>query len=192
MIRFLACSDNQKAKPTDKKDKEDFDFRETVKAVVLVVLERCAAGLEYESDAYADIAKALDKEDFMDLMAPEHFEKVFKDYLDIKGDVQEPEVEEGHPLYNFQRFNNFLSACASADYKRPPPSRKELTTRVQSAAKKTQEQLKNAQSACDSKELKAHLKLFVKVLETLQGDIAGDRQLLYKQIDELVGDTPSE
>lgn len=180
-----------KVKSSEKKQDSELDFRETLKGTLIVVLERLAGTLEYESDAYLEIARTMEKDNFMDLMKPHYFDKFFREQFDLKEvEVKEPEVDESNALHEYQKFTYLLQAVKEADYKQPYPSRKDLAAGVQKAAKKTQDQLKAAIEACDggSSEMKKNLKFFVKVFEFLQGDIGGDNNVLYDNIDKLCGD----
>ena len=50
---------------------------------------------------------------YMELCAPQHFEKAFRDSLEIKK-IAEPEVERSNLAYEQQRFVNFMALCVYA------------------------------------------------------------------------------
>jgi len=162
------------------------DFRETLKAVLLLVLNRLVTALEYEQEGFLDLAVKRSKKNYMELIAPQHFEKLLRDLFDVDSvKPGSPEVDHSDPNYEQQRFMKLLEACEKADYRTPIPSIDKLVASVQKATKATQQELRDSAIASESSDLKIHLFFFAKALDVVAGDIAHHPELLYSNIDDM-------
>jgi len=184
------AEDSPKSSPRakDKGEKDgDFDFRETLRGVTCAVLEKLATSLEYESEALQEIAVNAGHAHYVDLLAPQYFEKALRDALDMKRvPEREPDCERSNLAYEQQKFANFVVAAAAAPFRSPPPSRREFAKRMQNAALKTQEALKSSAAQTTNADLKKDLGFFSRAFNFMQGDIASDgSQLLYQNIDKM-------
>src|SRR5690349_4573365 len=110
--------DSPKASPRSKEKDGDFDFRETLRGVTCAVLDRLAATLEMEGERFQELAVKLGYTHYMELCAPQHFEKVFRESLEMKK-VAEPEVERSNLAYEQQRFVNFVTKASTARWREP-------------------------------------------------------------------------
>jgi len=170
--------------PEDK-ESADFDFKETMKSVLLLILNRLLTALEYESEAFLDLAQKRSKKNYMDLLAPQHFEKVLRDAFDLDSvKPVEPELERSDLNYEQQRFFRILEACDKAPW-RSGVTRDKLVLAVQKAAKETQKELRDSAIQSQSSDLKIHLLFFAKALDVVNGDIANHPDLLYSNIDDI-------
>jgi len=170
--------------PEDK-ESADFDFKETLKSVLLLILNRLLTALEYESEAFLDLAQKRQKKNYMDLLAPQHFEKVLRDAFDLDAvKPVEPELDRSDINYEQQRFFRILEACEKAPY-RSGTTRDKLVAAVQKAAKDTQKELRDSAIQSQSSDLKIHLLFFAKALDVVNGDIANHPELLYSNIDDI-------
>jgi len=162
------------------------DFRETLKAVMILVLNRLVTALEYEQEGFLDLAVKRSKKNYMELIAPQHFEKLLRELFDVDSvKTGSPEVDQSDPNYEQQRFMKLLDACEKAEYKTPIPSVDKLVASVQKATKATQQELRDSAIASESSDLKIHLFFFAKALDVVTGDIASHPELLYSNIDDM-------
>jgi hypothetical protein len=163
----------------------DAEFRECLKLVTILILNRLATALEYEKEGFDDLRKVRRLASYMDLMAPKHFEGVFRELFDVS-DEKKAMVDAHHISYDQQRFVALLDACEKASFKDPLPSNKDIADRFQKAAKATQEELAKSATASDSSDLKIELNFFANCLDFLKGDIATNTDIIFEQIDKLV------
>jgi len=162
------------------------DFRETLKSVIVLILNRLVTALEYEQEGFLDLAVKRSKKNYMELIAPQHFEKVLRDLFDVDSvKPGQPEVDHSDPNYEQQRFMKLLEACEKASFRTPVPSSDKLVATVQKATKATQQELRESAIASDSSDLKIHLFFFAKALDVVAGDIASHPELLYSNIDDM-------
>jgi len=130
---------------------------------------------------------------YLDIMAPQHFEGVFREYLEI-GTVSTSSLPPSSASHAQENFRYFLQACRIAPYK-AAPTKAPLTASFQKACTATQTSLKACADAADASDLKLHLFFFINALNVMQGDIAGKSGMLHRNIDtftsgERVGDAP--
>jgi len=168
----------------EKDSKEiDADFREILRSGLCLILERLYTAVGYEADGYLDIVRKQGLDDIMDLVAPQHFETFFREHLEIK-DQQPSSLDEHHMNFKQDKALNFIQAVKVASWKNVVVSRKDMVQQAQTAAKRTQEQLKASCDACDSSDLKIHMQFFSAALDFLAGDITKD-SVLYDNIDRI-------
>jgi len=171
--------------PREDKESSDFDFKETVKSVLLLILNRLVTALEYEQEGFLDLAQKRNKKNYLELLAPHHFEKVLRDSFDLDTvKPAEPELDRGDPSYEQQRFFRILEACEKAPF-RPGVTRDKFVQSIQRATKETQKELRDSAIASQSSDLKIHLLFFAKALEVFGGDILSNPELLYTNIDDM-------
>jgi len=147
-------------------------------------LNRLVTALEYEQEGFMDLAVKRLKKNYMELIAPQHFEKLLRDLFDL-GTAKPalPEVDQSDPNYEQQRFMKLLDACEKAPWQSIPNDK--LVASVQKATKATQQELRESAIASDSSDLKIHLFFFAKALDIVTGDIASHPELLYSNIDDM-------
>jgi len=147
-----------KEKPTtqsEEKEGSDFDFRETLKAVVLLILDRLVTALEYEQEGFMDLAAKRSKKNYLELIAPQHFDKLLRETFDIDScPPAQPDVEQSDPNYEQQRYLRLIEACVKAPFRSPVPSGEKFATAIQKAAKLTQKELRESAISSDSSDLK--------------------------------------
>jgi len=162
------------------------DFRETLKTVILLVLNRLATALEYEQEGFSELSAKLEMKNYMQLCAPQHFEALIKETWDTdRSPPEKPDVPADHISYAQNKFMKLLEAAERADWRDPSISGQELTDRIQEATKATQKILRDSAIASNSSDLKIHLFFFAKCLDVVDGDIASHHELLYSNIDDL-------
>jgi len=170
--------------PEDK-ESADFDFKETMKSVLLLTLNRLVTALEYEQEGFLDLAQKRNKKNYMELIAPQYFEKVLRDAFDLDAvKPSEPELDRSDLNYEQQRFSRILEACEKAPW-RSGITRDKLVVSVQKATKDTQKELRDSAIQSQSSDLKIHLLFFAKALDVVNGDIAHHPDLLYSNIDDI-------
>jgi len=168
-------------------DKEvaDVDFKETLRAVLLLILNRLVTALEYEQEGFLDLAQKRGKRNYMELMAPQHFEKVLRETFDLDAvKPAEPELDRADINYEQQRFFRMVEACEKAPY-RSGTNREKLVGAVQKATKETQKELRDSAISSQSSDLKIHLLFFAKALDVVNGDILKNPELLYSNVDDI-------
>jgi hypothetical protein len=162
------------------------DFRETLKTVTILVLNRLATALEYEKEGFSELAAKLEMKNYMQLAAPQHFEAVIKETWDIdRCPPEKADVPADHMSFAQNKFIKLLEAAEKAEWRDPSISAQELTDRIQEAAKQTQKTLRDSAIASNSSDLKIHLFFFAKCLDVVDGEIATHFELLYSNIDDL-------
>jgi len=167
------------------KESSDFDFKETLKSVLLLILNRLATALEYEQEGFLDLAQKRSKKNYLELMAPQFLEKVLRDSFDLDTvKPAEPELERSDPSYEQQRFFRVLEACEKASF-RPGVTKDKFVQAVQKATKETQKELRDSAIQSQSSDLKIHLLFFAKALDVVTGDILSNPELLYSNIDDM-------
>jgi len=170
----------------EEKEASNTDFRETLKAVTILILNRLVTALEYEQEGFLDLATKRSKKNYMELIAPQHFEKFLRETFDVDSvKPGQPEVDSSDPNYEQQKFMKLLEACEKAPFRSPVPSPDKFATAVQKASKATQKELRESAIASDSSDLKIHLFFFAKALDVVDGDIVGHPELFYSNIDDL-------
>jgi len=176
-------------KPTTTQSEEkgsDFDFRETLKGVVLLILDRLVTALEYEQEGFMDLAAKRSKKNYLELIAPQHFDKLLRETFDIDSSPPaQPDVEQSDPNYEQQRYLRLIEACVKAPFRSPVPSGEKFATAIQKAAKLTQKELRESAISSDSSDLKIHLFFFAKALDVIDGDIISHHELLFSNIDDM-------
>jgi len=171
--------------PQEDKESSDFDFKETLKAVLLLILNRLVTALEYEQEGFWDLAQKRSKKNYMELLAPQHFEKVLRDSFDLDSvRPVDPELDRSDQSYEQQRFFRILEACEKAPF-RPGTSREKFVQNVQKATKETQKELRDSAIQSQSSDLKIHLLFFAKALDVVMGDIIAHPELLYSNVDDI-------
>jgi len=171
--------------PSEDKESSDFDFKETLKSVLLLILNRLVTALEYEQEGFLDLAQKRSKKNYLELLAPQHFEKVLRDAFDLDAvKPADPDLERSDPSYEQQRFFRILEACEKAPF-RSGVTRDKLVAAVQKATKETQKELRDSAIQSQSSDLKIHLLFFAKALDVVAGDIANHPELLYSNIDDI-------
>jgi len=171
--------------PQEDKESSDFDFKETLKSVLLLILNRLVTALEYEQEGFLDLAQKRSKKNYLELLAPQHFEKLLRDTFDLDAvKPAEPELERSDPSYEQQRFFRILEASEKAPF-RPGITRDKLIAAVQKATKETQKELRDSAIQSQSSDLKIHLLFFAKALDVVAGDIVNHPELLYSNIDDI-------
>jgi len=169
----------------DQKESSDFDFKETLKSVLLLILNRLVTALEYEQEGFLDLAQKRNKKNYLELLAPQHFEKVLRESFDLDTvKPADPELDRADPSYEQQRFFRVLEACEKASF-RPGVTRDKFVQAVQRATKETQKELRDSAIASQSSDLKIHLLFFAKALEVCGGDLVSNPDLLYSNIDDM-------
>jgi len=163
----------------------DAEFRDCLKLVTLLILNRLVTALEYEKEGFDDLRKVRRLNSYLDLIGPRHYEAVLRETFDIT-DEKKAQVDANHLSYEQQKFVSLLDACERAQFKEPIPSNKELVDRFQRAAKATQEELSKSATASDSSDLKIELNFFANCLDFCKGDITTNTELIFEQIDKLV------
>jgi hypothetical protein len=171
----------------------DDEFRLVLRDAALMVLDNLAKTLEYEKEGFAEVAQKRGLKNYFEIMAPQHFETVFKEYLDI-GPVAASSLPSTDPSFAQDNYRNFLKACRTANFKGSPP-RAPLAAAFQKACTATQGCLKACADAADASDLKLHLFFFINALNIMQGDIVAKPSLLFKNVDAFtsggrVGDAP--
>jgi len=173
------------AGPSEDKESSDFDFKETLKSVLLLILNRLVTALEYEQEGFLDLAQKRSKKSYMELLAPQHFEKVLRDAFDLDSvRPADPELDRSDINYEQQMFFRILEACEKAPW-RPGITREKLIQAVQKATKDTQKELRDSAIQSQSSDLKIHLLFFAKALDVVGGDIINHPELLYTNIDDI-------
>jgi len=120
----------------DAKDQAAVDFKVTLKAVILLVLNRLATALEYEKEGFMDLATKLEFKNYMQLAAPQHFEAVLKETWDLdKTPPEKPDLPADDISHAQNKFMKLLEAAEKADWRDPHLSPRELTERIQEAVK---------------------------------------------------------
>jgi len=171
--------------PKEDKGSSDSDFKETLKSVLLLILNRLVTALEYEQEGFLDLAQKRSKKNYLELMAPQFLEKVLRDSLDLDTvKPAEPELERSDPSYEQQRFFRILEACEKASF-RPGVTREKFVQAVQKATKETQKELRDSAIQSQSSDLKIHLLFFAKALDVITGDILSNPELLYSNIEDM-------
>ena len=168
------------------------DFRIVLRDVAIMVLDNLARALEYEKEGFHDVAIKRGMKNYLDIMAPQQFEAVFREFLDI-GPVTTSSLPPSSESYAQENFRYFLQACRSAPYK-GAPTRATLIPAFQKACTATQTSLKACADVAEASDLKLHLFFFINALNVMQGDIAKPG-MLHRNIDtftsgERVGDAP--
>lgn len=158
-----------------------------------MVLDNLARALEYEKQGFTEVAKKRGMKNYLEIMAPQNFEAVFREYLDI-GQVSTSSLPPSSASYAQENFRYLLAACRGAPYK-GSPTKAQLVASFQKACTATQNSLKVCADAADASDLKLHLFFFINALNIMQGDIASKPGSLYRNIDtftsgERVGDAP--
>jgi len=171
----------------------DDEFRLVLRDAAIMVLDNLAQTLEYEKEGFTEVAQKRGLKNYFDIMVPQHFEGVFREFLDV-GPVTASSLLSSDPNYPQENFRNFLKACRIANYK-GTPSRATVATAFQRACTATQASLKACADAADASDLKLHLFFFINALNIMQGDIVGKPGLLFKNVDAFtsggrVGDAP--
>jgi len=170
----------------DEKQGADVDFVETLRAVVLLILNRLVTALEYEQEGFLDLATKRSKKNYLDLMAPQHFDKLLRETFDLDAlRPADPEVEPSDPSYEQQRYIRLLETCERAPFRVPVPSADKFALAIQKASKATQKELRESAVASDSSDLKIHLFFFAKALDVVDGDIVSHHELLYSNVDDM-------
>jgi len=159
------------------------EWRETLRNVTILVLDRLLLALEYEKEGYSEIALKRGLKSYTDLAATKKIEEALNAILVIK-DVARPEVDESHMDYEYQRMNLFLKAAQQATFKDDNMSRDLIAKRVQDCSKAVQNELLESVRYADSSDLKIHLSFFGYSLDVLAGDIANPT-VLYQNIDRI-------
>lgn len=182
-----------KAEETSAGGESDADFRVMLRDAAIMILDNLARALEYEKEGFTDVARKRGLKNYLDIMAPQHFEGVFREYLEI-GQVSTSSLPPSSASYAQENFRYFLQACKTAPYK-SNPAKAPLTAVYQKACTATQTSLKACADAADASDLKLHLFFFINALNIMQGDIATKPGLLHRNIDtftsgERVGDAP--
>jgi len=168
----------------ESKESNDFDFKETLKSVLLLILNRLVTALEYEQEGFLDLAQKRHKNNYLELMAPQHFEKVLRDSFDLESvKPAEVELDRGDPSYEQQRFVRLVEACEKAPFRNLPRDR--FIQSIQKATKETQKELRDSAVASQSSDLKIHLFFFAKALDVIAGDLLSNPDLLYSNIDDM-------
>jgi hypothetical protein len=160
------------------------EFRECIKLVTLLILNRLVTALEYEKEGFDDLRKVRRLNTYMDLIGPKHFEGLFREVLDISGE-RKPIVDAKHISYEQQRYIAMLDACETAEF-RAGLSVKDIADRFQKAAKATQEELAKSAAASDSSDLKIELNFFGACLDFMKGDVGNNPELIFEQVDKMV------
>ena len=171
----------------------DSDFRIVLRDATVMILDNLARALEYEKEGFTEVAKKRAMKNYLEIMAPQHFESVFREYLDV-GSVPTSSLAPSSASYAQENFRYLLHACRGAPYK-SNPSKAAVAAAFQKACTATQTSLKACADAADASDLKLHLFFFINALNIMQGDIASKSGSLYRNIDtftsgERVGDAP--
>jgi hypothetical protein len=171
----------------------DDEFRLVLRDAALMVLDNLAQTLEYEKEGFSEVAHKRGLKSCFEIMAPQHFEAVLKEYLEV-GPVENSSLGASDPSFALDNFRNFLKACRTSNYK-GTPSKATLAEAFQKACTATQSSLKACADAADASDLKLHLFFFINALNIIQGDIVGKPGLLFKNVDAFtsggrVGDAP--
>jgi len=179
-----------KEKPTttqsEEKEGGDFDLRETLKAVVLLILDRLVTALEYEQEGFMDLAAKRSKKNYLELIAPQHFDKLLRETFDLDSTPPaQPDIDQSDPNYELQKYLKLIEACVKASFRSPVPSGEKFANSIQKAAKLTQKELRESAISSDSSDLKIHLFFFAKALDVVDGDIVSHHELLYSNIDDM-------
>jgi len=178
-------SQSQGGPQSDQKESSDVDFKETLKSVLLLILNRLVTALEYEQEGFLDLAQKRNKRNYLELLAPQHFEKVLRESFDLDAiKPVEPELDRADPSYEQQRFFRVLEACEKAPF-RPGVTRDKFVQAIQRATKETQKELRDSALASQSSDLKIHLLFFAKALDVCGGDLLSNPELLYSNIDDM-------
>jgi hypothetical protein len=181
----VAAATTSQDGPSEDKESSDFDFKETLKSVLLLILNRLVTALEYEQEGFLDLAQKRSKKNYLELLAPQHFEKVLRDSFDLDAvKPADPDLERSDPSYEQQRFFRILEACEKAPF-RPGVTRDKFVQAVQKATKETQKELRDSAIQSQSSDLKIHLLFFAKALDVVTGDIVNHPELLYSNIDDI-------
>jgi len=183
------------AAPSDRGSGVDADeeFRLVLRDASLLVLDSLAQTLDYEKEGFSEVARKRGLKSYLEIMAPQHFENVFREYLDV-GPVAASSLAVSDPSYLADSYRNFLKACRAANFK-GSPGRAGISVAFQKACTATQAGLKASADAADASDLKLHLFFFINALNIMQGDIVGNPGLLFKNVDAFtsggrVGDAP--
>jgi len=166
------------------------EWRETLRNVTILVLDRLLLALEYEKEGYSEVALKRGLKLYTDLAAFKKIEESLNAILIIK-DVQRPDVDEGHVDYDHQRMTLFLKAAQQARFKDDTMSRDVIAKRVQDCSKAVQNELLENVRYADSSDLKIHLSFFIHALDVLAGDIQNP-SVLYQNIDRIAIQDPSD
>jgi len=171
----------------------DAEFRLVLRDASNLVLDNLAQTLDYEIGGFSEVARKRGLKFYFEIMAPQHFEAVFKEYLDL-GAVPVSSLAPSDPSFAADSYRNFLKACRVSSFK-GSPSRAVLAGAFQKACTATQACLKASADAADASDLKLHLFFFINALNIMQGDIVGNPGLLFKNVDAFtsggrVGDAP--
>lgn len=162
----------------------DGDFRDTAKLLSLLILDRIVTILDGERDGYTKVAHKLGKANFLDIIAPHHFEKFLRDYFPMTG--REPPVPKDHIQYKAKKFLIAIQDAQDNDYRDPKPNRVELAKRLVEATKATRNELLLAVNACDNAHLRQYLQFFAKAMEYAATDeLVHHPSKIHEAVDEL-------
>src|SRR5689334_12686274 len=110
----------------------DAEYLETQKQVLLMVLERRATAMDHDADNFQEIARVLDKENFLNLMNVEAWSKLLTECFEMK-EPEEVDVGRNNLAYEQRKFVQLVRACETGQWKK---SRKDVSSKVKAAAKK--------------------------------------------------------
>mmetsp|Transcript_5649 Transcript_5649/g.10783 ORF Transcript_5649/g.10783 Transcript_5649/m.10783 type:complete len:214 (-) Transcript_5649:82-723(-) len=163
------------------------DFKLVLHQVVVLACQKVCMALQYEKEAYLELAKRRGFSSYIDLMAPHHFEQALRATFDI-GEVPEPATEANDINFEQMKFLNFLEVAKAAKFQDWNISRGTLIERFQSACTKTQQELQASADQADASDLKLHLYFFINCLNIIQGDMTPGN--LFKNIETFVDNKP--
>jgi hypothetical protein len=162
----------------------DDDFRETFRTILCISLDRMCQALEYEKEAFLEIATARQFNSYFQLANSGSMVAALKATFDIAS-ADDAKVDPGVHEEQ-QKFRALVTAATTAAFKNPSVSKEELVQTFQGPAKAMQDELKDSVEHSKHSDLKYHLLFMGSCLDVLQGDLAGNPALLYQNIDTFV------
>jgi hypothetical protein len=164
----------------------DEDFRETLRAVLHLILSRLTTALEFEGQGYSDIAQKREKANYMELVQAEVFEKLIRNLWAVEGADLSVDTPEDDINYAAHKFQKLVDAMQTAEWKESALPKKELANSVQAAVAACKAECFKTIDACEHSDLKLHLMYFMACMDVTKGKIAQTPGLLFWQMDTLI------
>ena len=167
----------------------DDRFRDTVKTVLVLLLDRLTRTMEYEKAAFQELAAGVGYANYMQLFEYTAFEAFLRRHFRIPPSPA-PHQQDNDLRYLSQYFALFLTlaqnAPSEAAAKPAAPSRAAMTAELQTLCADTAVQLlKWRQSPHATFEVREHFTFFSAALGFPRGDLVHNPDLLYKNIDDI-------
>jgi hypothetical protein len=167
----------------------DAEFRNTVRSVLVLLLDRLTRTLEYEKAAFQELAVAVGHSNYMQLFDYAAFEAFLRANFSIAPSPS-PQQQDTDLRFLSQYFSLFLTLASNATAEqtgsRVFPSRVEMTLELQRLCSETSSQLLQwCSSPAASVEAVEHLRFFSQAMQFAKGDLVHNPQLLQQNIDDI-------